>query len=36
MLKSFKDYNVKGTIVCESPNLEIDAKKMEEQYQLGG
>jgi len=36
MLKSFKDYNVKGTIVCESPNLEIDAKKMKEQYQLGG
>ena len=36
MLRALRDYNVKGALICESPNLEIDALKMREYYQLGG
>ena len=30
LLKAFKDFNIKGAIVCESPNIEDDAKLMKE------
>ena len=32
LLKAFKDFNIKGAIVCESPNIEDDAKLMKEYY----
>ena len=32
LLKAFKDFNIKGAIVCESPNIEEDAKLMKEYY----
>ena len=32
LLKAFKDFGVKGAIVCESPNIEDDARLMKEYY----
>ena len=32
LLKAFKDFGVKGAIVCESPNIEDDAKLMKDYY----
>ena len=32
LLKAFKDFNVKGAIVCESPNIETDCKLMKDYY----
>ena len=32
LLKAFKSFNIKGAIVCESPNIEDDAKLMKEYY----
>ena len=32
LLKAFKNFNIKGAIVCESPNIEDDAKLMKEYY----
>lgn len=32
LLKAFKDFEVKGVIVCESPNIEEDAKLLKECY----
>jgi len=32
LLKAFKTFNIKGVIVCESPNIEDDAKLMKEYY----
>ena len=32
LLKAFKDFGVKGVIVCESPNIEDDAKLLKEYY----
>ena len=32
LLKAFKDFEVKGVIVCESPNIEDDAKLMKDYY----
>jgi len=32
LLKAFKDFNVKGAIVCESPNIEDDAKLMKDYF----
>ena len=32
LLRAFKAFNVKGAIVCESPNIEEDAKLMKEYY----
>lgn len=32
LLKAFKDFNVKGTITCESPNIEIDTKLLKDYY----
>lgn len=32
LLRAFKEFNVKGAIVCESPNIEDDAKLMKEYY----
>ncbi|MCQ2744480.1 MAG: TIM barrel protein [bacterium] len=32
LLKAFKDFDVKGVIICESPNIEEDAKLMKEYY----
>lgn len=32
LLKAFKDFGVKGVIVCESPNIEIDAKLLKDYY----
>lgn len=33
LLKAFKDFNVKGAIVCESPNIEDDAMLIKKYYQ---
>lgn len=33
LLKAFKDFNVKGVVVCESPNIETDCKILKEYYQ---
>ena len=32
LLKAFKKFNVKGAVVCESPNIEDDAKLLKEYY----
>ena len=32
LLKAFKDFDVKGVIVCESPNIEDDAKLLKDYY----
>ena len=32
LLRAFKEFNIKGAIVCESPNIEDDAKLMKEYY----
>ena len=32
LLKAFKDFNVKGAIVCESPNIETDCKILKNCY----
>ncbi len=32
LLKALKKYNCKGYVICNSPNLEIDAKMMKEYY----
>ena len=32
LLRAFKAFNIKGAIVCESPNIEDDAKLMKEYY----
>lgn len=32
LLKAFKSFNVKGVIVCESPNIEDDTKLLKEYY----
>jgi len=32
LIKAFKDFDVKGAIVCESPNIEDDAKLLKEYY----
>lgn len=32
LLKAFKDFNIKGVIVCESPNIEDDAKLLKDYY----
>ena len=32
LLKAFKAFNVKGTVVCESPNIEEDAKLLKDCY----
>lgn len=32
LLKAFKDFEVKGAIVCESPNIETDCKLMKVHY----
>ena len=31
-MKALKDYEVKGLLICESPNLEDDARLMQETY----
>ena len=32
LLRSFKDYGVKGVLICESPNLEEDAMLLKKTY----
>ena len=32
LLRAFKEFGIKGAIVCESPNIEDDAKLMKEYY----
>ena len=32
LLKAFKKFDVKGAVVCESPNIEDDAKLLKEYY----
>lgn len=32
LLKAFKTFNVKGVVVCESPNIEIDTKILSDYY----
>ena len=32
LLKAFKDFNIKGAVVCESPNIEDDAKLLKDFY----
>jgi len=32
LLKALRDYEVKGLVICESPNLEGDARLLQETY----
>lgn len=32
LIRAFKDFDIKGAIVCESPNIESDAKLMKDYY----
>jgi deoxyribonuclease IV len=33
LVKAWKDYDIKGTVICESPNLEGDALLLQDLYQ---
>lgn len=33
LLKAFKKFNIKGALVCESPNIEIDTKILKDYYE---
>lgn len=33
LMKAFKDFNVKGTIICESPDMETDAILLQKTYE---
>jgi len=33
LLKAFKSFNIKGVVVCESPNIETDCKLLKDYYQ---
>lgn len=33
LMRALKDYGIKGLVICESPNLEADARLMQETYQ---
>ena len=33
LLKAFKDFNVKGALVCESPNIEDDTVLIKKYYE---
>jgi deoxyribonuclease-4 len=33
LMKSFKEFNVKGCVICESPNIEEDALLMKKKYE---
>jgi len=33
LIKAWRDYDVKGTVICESPNLEEDALLLQGLYQ---
>lgn len=33
LMKAFKDFNVKGTIICESPDIEDDARLLQKIYE---
>ncbi len=32
LLKAFKKFNIKGAVVCESPNIEVDTKILKDYY----
>ena len=32
LLRAFRSFNIKGAIVCESPNIEEDAALMKKYY----
>ncbi len=32
LLKAFKDFNIKGAVICESPNIEEDCKLLKDYY----
>jgi len=32
LLRALKDFNAKGLVICESPNLEVDALLLQETY----
>lgn len=33
LMKAFKDFNVKGTVICESPDMETDAMLLQKTYE---
>ena len=33
LLKAMKKFNIKGALVCESPNIEIDTKILKDYYE---
>ena len=36
LLKAMKSFNIKGALVCESPNIETDTKILKDYYQSLG
>ncbi len=34
MLKAWKDFNIKGVVICESPNIEEDALLLQKQWKI--
>ena len=32
LMKAFKDFKLKGVVICESPNIEVDARLMQRTY----
>jgi deoxyribonuclease-4 len=33
---AFSEFNIRGTVICESPNLEVDALKLKKEYEKNG
>ena len=32
LVQTFIDFNIQGMVICESPNLEVDALKLKNEY----
>jgi len=33
LVQAFSDFNIQGMVICESPNLEVDALKLRNEYE---
>jgi len=33
LVQAFSDFNIRGMVICESPNLEVDALKLKKEYE---
>jgi len=36
LIQAFSDFDIQGMVICESPNLEVDALKLKKEYEKSG